>query len=150
MEKAIASTVDDVKPNVSSRDDRIVSSNDLHDSARERVIIYSCAVLSCISFGFMTRFYDFLIEIDWWFQIFFGWIRRQSQFVNGIWVKKIHTGPAKQKERLTKNVNQKHRVKLVAKAAMVEMVEMVVMAGMVAKDDVVQLVHHQVSTSSSQ
>lgn len=64
MEKAIASTVDDVKPNVSSRDDRIVSSNDLHDSARERVIIYSCAVLSCISFGFITRFYDFLIEID--------------------------------------------------------------------------------------
>lgn len=38
MEKAIASTNDDIKPSVTSRDDRIVSSNELHDKARERVI----------------------------------------------------------------------------------------------------------------
>lgn len=37
MEKAIASTTDDVKPNITSRDDRLVSSNDLQDKARERV-----------------------------------------------------------------------------------------------------------------
>lgn len=38
MEKALASTADDVKPSVpSTRDDRIASSNSLHESTRERV-----------------------------------------------------------------------------------------------------------------
>lgn len=37
MLKAIDSTANDVKPNMLSRDDRIVSSNELHDTNRERV-----------------------------------------------------------------------------------------------------------------
>lgn len=37
MEKAVASTADEVKP-VLSRDERIVSSNDLHEPGREKVI----------------------------------------------------------------------------------------------------------------
>ena len=37
MEKAIASTADEIKPNIHSRDDRIASSNDLNDSNREKV-----------------------------------------------------------------------------------------------------------------
>lgn len=38
MDKALASTADDIKPSLSSsRDDRIASSNNLHESTRERV-----------------------------------------------------------------------------------------------------------------
>lgn len=40
MEKAVGSTADDVKVNIQPRDERIVSSNDVHDSTRERVRIY--------------------------------------------------------------------------------------------------------------
>lgn len=42
MEKAIASTADDVKPSVHARDDRIASSNEVHESTREKVIIIQC------------------------------------------------------------------------------------------------------------
>lgn len=38
MEKAIISTADDIKPIVLSRDERIASSNDVHDINREKVI----------------------------------------------------------------------------------------------------------------
>lgn len=37
MEKAIASTADEIKPNILSRDDRIASSNDFNESNREKV-----------------------------------------------------------------------------------------------------------------
>lgn len=37
MEKAIASTADEVKPSVSSRDDRIASSIDLNEPGRDKV-----------------------------------------------------------------------------------------------------------------
>lgn len=40
MEKAVASTADDVKPNIFSRDDRIVSSNDFNESNREKVDLF--------------------------------------------------------------------------------------------------------------
>lgn len=37
MEKAIESTAGDIKPFSSSRDERVVSSNDLHESNRDKV-----------------------------------------------------------------------------------------------------------------
>lgn len=40
MEKAILSTADDIKPIVLSRDERIASSNDVHDINREKVVIF--------------------------------------------------------------------------------------------------------------
>lgn len=52
MEKAIASTADDIKPNIHSRDDRIVSSNDLNDSNREKVRFYFHL------FNFFLRFFQ--------------------------------------------------------------------------------------------
>lgn len=39
MEKAIASTADDTKAFSTTRDERIVSSNDLREVSRERVIV---------------------------------------------------------------------------------------------------------------
>ena len=42
MEKALASTADDIKPFIAStRDDRIASSNSLHESTRERVSLFN-------------------------------------------------------------------------------------------------------------
>lgn len=39
MEKAIASTADEVKPSIHSRDERIASSNDIHEINRDKVIL---------------------------------------------------------------------------------------------------------------
>lgn len=51
MDKAVASTADDVKPNILCRDDRIVSSNDFNESNREKVdlFIYFDIYISIIS-----------------------------------------------------------------------------------------------------
>lgn len=39
MEKAIASTADEVKPSIHSRDERIASSNDTHEINRDKVTL---------------------------------------------------------------------------------------------------------------